>query len=68
MTQDDDDTFLPVAKVRARYGGVSDMWLWRKLHGKDSDFPKPVYMGKRRFWRLGDLRAYERRLAGADSR
>jgi hypothetical protein len=45
------------------------MWIARRL--KDgSGFPKPVYIGKLRFWRLADLEAWERTLAtsfqGAD--
>jgi len=31
--------FLSAAQVKARYGGVSDMWIVRKL--ADYDFPKP---------------------------
>ena len=31
-----DEHFLTAAQVKARYGGVSDMWLWRRLHGCDN--------------------------------
>jgi len=27
-------------------------------------FPRPVYLGRRRFWRLSDVLAFERELAG----
>ncbi len=57
-----DDTLLPTLQVRARYGGCSDMWIWRRLKD-DPDFPRPIYISKRRFWRLGDLVAWERALA-----
>jgi hypothetical protein len=57
-----DDTLIPAAQVRARYGGCSHMWIERRLKG-DPDFPRPVYISKRRFWRLGDLAAWERTLA-----
>ena len=30
----------------------------------DPRFPTPVYFGKRRHWRLSDVLAYERALAG----
>ena len=30
----------------------------------DPDFPAPVHFGQRRFWRLSELVAYERALAG----
>jgi predicted DNA-binding transcriptional regulator AlpA len=57
-----DETLIPAAQVRARYGGCSDMWIWRRLKG-DPDFPRPVYIAKRRFWRLGELVVWERALA-----
>ena len=30
----------------------------------DPDFPAPIHFGQRRFWRLSELIAYERALAG----
>lgn len=57
----DDDTLLPTAKVRVRYGGCSAMWIERRL-ADDPTFPRPVYIAKRRFWRLGELVAWERSL------
>ena len=32
--------YLNAAQVRTRYGGVSDMALWRWLHDEDLKFPK----------------------------
>ena len=55
-----DATYLTVAQVKARYGGVSDMWVWRKLH--DRDFPQPIRFGgpnSMRHWRVGDLEQWE---------
>jgi len=53
---------VPVQKVRERYGDVSAMWVERRL--KDaSGFPRPVYVGRLRFWRLVDLENWERDLA-----
>lgn len=57
-----DDTLLRTAHVRARYGNVSHMWVERRL-ADDPKFPKPLYIAKRRFWRLGDLVQWERTLA-----
>ena len=57
-----DDTLLPTARVRARYGEVSHMWIVRRL-ADDPKFPRPLYIAKRRFWRLGDLVNWERELA-----
>lgn len=49
---------ISATQVRERFGGVSDMWLHRRLHDQ-SGFPKPVYIGRLRFWRLNELRAWE---------
>ena len=51
--------YVRVAEVRARYGGVSDMWIARKQ--RDFEFPAAVYLGGRdRFWRLDELAAWDR--------
>jgi predicted DNA-binding transcriptional regulator AlpA len=57
------EVFLPARDVRKRYGGASDMWLWRRLHNPASQFPQPTYFGRFRFWRLSDLEAWERACA-----
>ena len=54
--------FLNGAPNARRYGNVSDMWLHRRLRDT-SGFPQPVVICGRRFWRLNDLRAWERNLA-----
>ena len=42
---------IPAPRLRAEYfGGASDMWLWRKLNTPELNFPKPIYIGKRRFF------------------
>ena len=53
-------TYLNAAQVRTRYGGVSDMALWRWLHDEDLGFPKPIRIKGRRFWLLSSLIAWER--------
>lgn len=53
------DIFLSAAQVRARYGGVSFMWIERRLKD-DSGYPSPIKMGRLRFWRLADLEHWER--------
>jgi hypothetical protein len=54
----DDPTYLTAGQVRLRYGGVSHMWLIRRM--QDSGFPAPSYFGRLRFWRLSDLESWER--------
>ena len=60
------DVLLPAKKVRARYGGRPDMWLWRVQRG-DPDFPRPVVIRRRRFWRLSELLVWEEKRRCADA-
>ena len=53
---------ISAAKVRQRYGGVSHMWIERRLQD-DTNFPRPIYIGRLRFWRLAALKAWELALA-----
>lgn len=46
------------AAVRDLCGGVSDMTLWRWLNDPDLDFPRPIYIGRRRYWREADILAW----------
>jgi predicted DNA-binding transcriptional regulator AlpA len=61
---DSDDYFLTAVQVRRRYGNASDMWLWRRLRD-DSNFPRPIEIRKRRYWKLSELIAWERACASA---
>ena len=50
--------FVRTSAVQNFFGGVSKMWINRRVHS-DPDFPRPVYFGTAvPFWRLSDLRAY----------
>ncbi len=59
----DSGPFLTAAQLRARYGGVSDMWIWRRLRD-GSRFPQPIEIARRRYWRLAALIAWENGRAG----
>ena len=59
---DADTVFLNATQVRSRYGGVSDMALWRWLRDEDLGFPKPIRIKGRRFWLVSSLVAWERTL------
>jgi len=50
-------SFLKARQVRARYGGVSHMWLVRRQN--DAGFPSPTTFGGIRFWKLSDLERWE---------
>jgi predicted DNA-binding transcriptional regulator AlpA len=41
---------ISAATVRQLCGGISDMALWRRLNRPDLNFPRPRYVGKRRYW------------------
>ena len=49
------DKRIQSSAVRDLCGGVSDMTLWRWLNDPAMNFPKPSYIGKRRFWRKADV-------------
>ena len=57
--QTEADVFLSARDVKRRYGNVSDMWLYRREHEENSDFPKPLRICGRRYWRASDLSAWE---------
>jgi predicted DNA-binding transcriptional regulator AlpA len=62
MPNENESEFLNAAQVKQRYGGVSDMWLDRRL--RDAGFPKAIrFGGRNRFWRVAELVAWERRAA-----
>ena len=44
--------------VRALCGGISDMSWWRWINDPALDFPRPVYIARRRFWREADIIAW----------
>ena len=54
--------FLTSSQLRIRYGGRSDMWLDR-LMKRDVTFPRPVYIGRYRYWNLDAIEKYERAVA-----
>lgn len=46
---------INAAQVCELCGGVSDMTLWRWLNDPALNFPKPIYIARRRYWREIDL-------------
>lgn len=50
------DNLISAKQVRVRLGNVSDMFLWRSLH--HGDFPRPIWIGSRRFWRESAVLAW----------
>jgi hypothetical protein len=58
----DDEQLLPTAALRQRLGNCSHMQPER-LMKRDPTFPRPLYIGQRRYWRLAELRAWEAKLS-----
>lgn len=46
---------IRAAVVRQMCGGISDMTLWRWLENPELNFPRPIYIGRRRYWREADI-------------
>lgn len=61
MTKPSNSTsaFLTSRQVMDRYGGISQMTLWRWLQDDDLSFPKPLRIQRYRYWRLADILAWE---------
>lgn len=45
-------------EVRRICGGVSDMCLWRWLNNSKMEFPPPVVVNRRRYWKEADVIAW----------
>ncbi|PTE12716.1 transcriptional regulator [Fuscovulum blasticum DSM 2131] len=41
--------------VMQRLGGISRVSLWRYVNDPDLDFPQPIVVRTRRFWKEDDL-------------
>jgi predicted DNA-binding transcriptional regulator AlpA len=50
--------FLTAPQLLERYGNRSQVWLWRILHS-DPNFPRPVRIGRLRFFDEQELTDYE---------
>lgn len=46
---------IAAKEVRHLCGGISDMTLWRWLNDNELGFPRPIYIGKRRYWKETDI-------------
>jgi predicted DNA-binding transcriptional regulator AlpA len=46
---------IGAAAVRELCGGISDMSLWRWLADRELDFPRPVYIARRRYWKEAEI-------------
>ena len=49
---------IQAAAVRQMVGDISDMTQWRYLNNPELDFPRPIFIGRRRFWKEADVIAW----------
>jgi hypothetical protein len=57
-----DARWITSKQLRAYFGGLSDMWVVRKIRD-DPDFPRPRYNGHMKFFSVAEIEAYEKKLA-----
>jgi len=55
----DDDVLLTSRQTRERVGGVSNMCIWRWMRDERVQFPQPLQINRRNYWKLGDLRRWQ---------
>lgn len=60
--QTSENRFLTGPQVQQRYG-ISEMTMWRWENNEDLKFPKPMVVGRRKYFREEDLTAWERERA-----
>ncbi|NTS33897.1 hypothetical protein HQ945_21795 [Phyllobacterium sp. BT25] len=54
-----DERYLTAKQVRARYGDITSVTLYRWSHDEQKGFPKPVKLSEHNYWRLSELLAWE---------
>lgn len=60
----EDETYLPMRRVAARFG-VTRVTIWNWNNDARMAFPQPLYIGRRRYWKLSELLAFEQAKATA---
>lgn len=58
--------YLTAKEVMAEFGGICEMTLSRWLADKDLNFPRPIYIKRRRYFSMEEIEGFKRRaVAGA---
>ena len=60
-----DRKFIIRRKLRARFGDISEMTLWRWEHDKKLAFPKAIAINGRKYYDLAEVEEWERTRAAA---
>lgn len=59
MTHSDNPLLIAATPMRKDLlGGISDMTLHRRLKDESLNFPRPIYIAKRRYWKIADVLAW----------
>ena len=53
-----DEIYVNAIQTRQLCGNISEMTLHRWLKDVELEFPRPVRINHRRYWRLGRIRAF----------
>jgi predicted DNA-binding transcriptional regulator AlpA len=53
------ETYITAPQLRQRFGGRSDVWLWRLLNDNQAKFPLPVMVRGQRYFRVAEVEAWE---------
>ena len=53
------ETYITAPQLRARFGGRSDVWLWRLLNDNQANFPRPVMVRRQRYFRISEVESWE---------
>ena len=59
MSLQESETYITAPQLRERFGGRSDVWLWRLLNDERANFPKPVIVRRCRYFPLSEIEAWE---------
>lgn len=60
MESTEDDQMVGTKTVRERYNNACSRTVDRWINDPELGFPKPTMINGRRYWRLGELRQWER--------
>ena len=55
------ETLMTASQVRAHFGGISSMTLWRWANDEAMGFPPALKLRGRNYWRRSDIAAFEAR-------
>lgn len=59
----DEKHYITRKALRARYGGISEMTLWRWERDDKLGFPKPTDINGRKYYALVEIEVWERQRA-----